>query len=161
MKRSKTLFVIISLLAFLINGCVNKGTLDIAGEYKFDGIIYLSMLSSATKDFREGKSKGDTYHISSDGIIIESVNNPYEYSNVVFQKEKLEIDYIKVFGNIDPLSIEDYQEKYQYNIYDNENKLLNIRFYLLDGELWFSHFVNNTADKSEIIFDILKLTKLK
>lgn len=158
MKRTKSIFLI-CLLAFNIVGCGRKDILDIAGEYKFDSVKYLSMLSSASKDYIEEKAIGDTYSISNDGIIITSVYNPYEYSDIRFEKVKLENDYIEVFGDFERISLDGYHEKYQYNIYDKENNLLNIRFYYIDKELWLSHF--NNLMKSNVTFDILKLMKLQ
>lgn len=129
--------------------------------YRFEKLLYLSPLSSATFDYAESRMKDAQCIIGTDQFSIDSPNqdNHYEIANPIYVKseftEQMAADFEK--STFQKLSIDNYKEKYRYNIFTGDNKNTNYCFYVMDNEVWLASYVDNTADGSEITMMLWKL----
>jgi hypothetical protein len=129
--------------------------------YRFETLLYLSPLSSATLDYAESRMKDAQCIIGTDQFSIDNPNenNYYKIADPIYVKseftEQMAADFVK--STFQKISIENYKEKYRYNIFTGDNKNTNYSFYLMDDELWLASYVDNTADGSEIIMTLWKL----
>jgi hypothetical protein len=157
MKKNIFLLALIFLFPNSLLGCSND--MKISGKYKFDEIIYLSYLSSSTKDYINKNMEGTVYTINKDSFEIVSSENHYEISKPIYKRKKMDDDLIQVFNDsiLGTLSISEYKEKYQYSIYNKQNKKMNFYLYSMDDELWIASYTDNTTNNAEIIMSIYKL----
>lgn len=156
MKQKVLFFILIILLSFF-DGCSNENS--IFGNYEFKDIIFLSPVSSSTVDYMKDKSMGTKYTIQKDIFKIISTENQYEILNPTYIKEKINNEIIQSFnfGVFNSVSIEEYKEKYRYTIYTKNNQKSNYYIYSLDNELWIASYVDNTANKKDLIMYIFKI----
>ncbi|WBW95197.1 hypothetical protein [Oceanirhabdus sp. W0125-5] len=158
--------ILLSLLFFFVSsliGCSKDNDLAISGKYEFDSIVYLSPLSSSSKDYLNKKMKGTVYTINKDSFKAVSSENHYEISKLTYKRNKMDDELVQAFndsvwdsswGNI---SISEYKERYKYSIYNEQNEKINFYLYSMDEELWIASYTDNTANNSEIIMSIYKL----
>lgn len=153
MKRVYVIIVCLMLFVSLV-GCGNNDKQDFYGRYTFEAVSYLSPLSSSTIDYLNKQMKGTVYTIKADLFKVESSNN----------QKSMEIsspDYIKGEIPKNPSSLSDIRSfigkdvKYQYTI-----GMSHKRLYVSSDGLWVASYADNTADGSEIIMDIYKLSKI-
>ncbi|QOX64983.1 M56 family metallopeptidase [Anoxybacterium hadale] len=129
--------------------------------YRFDKILYLSPLSSATLDYAENRMKEAQCIIGTERFSIDNPNenNHYEIASPIYIKseftEQMTADFEK--STFQKISIKKYKEKYRYNVFTGDHKNTNYCFYLMDNELWLASYADNTADGSEIIMTLWKL----
>jgi len=158
--------ILLALMLVLGNsllGCSKDSDIAISGKYEFDEVMYLSPLSSSSKDYINKKNQGTVYTINKDSFEIVSSENDYEISNLIYKRKKMDDDLVQSFNDSvwvsgwGTVSISEYKEKYQYSIYNEENEKINLYLYSMDGELWIASYTDNTANNSEIIMSIYKL----
>jgi len=98
---------------------------------------------------------GTTYIIEENLFKIESADSIVEISSPNYVKEEIQ-------GNLSALydkdTIDGNKVEYQYTIYDKEGNKTNLRLYVSSDYLWVAFYVDNTANGSEIIMYIYKLT---
>lgn len=143
------------LLVFL-SGCSSTGEQNIYGVYTFEEVSYLSPLSSATKDYVNSQMEEAKYTIKEDLFKIESTGYAIEFSSPKYVKEEISNEssvlsdvYTFIGSNVD----------YQYTIYDKDENKTKWRLYVSSDCLWIGTYVDNTADGSELIMDIYRLSK--
>lgn len=154
MKRAFILIIGLILLVYL-TGC-SREVQHIYGTYTFEDVNYLSPLSSSTIDYVNSQMEETKYTIKEDLFKIESTEYTVEFSSPKYIKEEIPND-ITLSSDIDTLISDDVD--YQYTIYDKDGNRTKWRLYVSSDFLWIGTYIDNTADGSEIICDIYKLTK--
>lgn len=155
MKR--IILIITGLISLIFLSCSsNLDKRDFFGTYTFEEVAFLSPLSSYSIDHLNEGMKGTKYIISADLFKIESskdttiINSP-GYVKEEIPKESFSLSDVRTF-------IGD-KVKYQYNIYDKNRNKTNWRLYEASDGLWVASYVDNTANGTEIIMSIYKLSK--
>lgn len=155
MKKVFTLILGIILLSCL-TCCNNSDKQGFYGIYTFEKVSYLSSLSSSSINYVNEQMAGTKYIIEANLFKIKSLNNNTEISSPQYVKEE-------VTKQVSPLSdvrtLIGNKVKYQYTIYDKDGNKTNWRLYASSDCLWIASYVDNTANGSEIIMDIFKLSK--
>jgi hypothetical protein len=159
--KIKVLFTLISIIlisAFF--GCtddrknsfsnVSKNS-SFYGLYTFEEVSYLSRLSSSTIDYKNEQMAGTKYTIKADLFKIESAKYTYEIKSPNYLKEEMP-DEINILSDV--RSFIGNEVQYQYSIYPS-----HWRLYVSSDCLWIASYADNTADGSEIIMYIYKLSK--
>lgn len=147
MKKAFILMVGLILLIFL-SSCSDSDKQDFYGTYTFEKVSYLSPLSSSTIDYMNERMAGTKYTIEADSFKIEDTDKTVEVSSPNYVKEEIQND----------LSPSD-DVKYQYTIYSKDGDKTNWRLYASSTSMYIASYVDNTADGSEIIMSIFKLSK--
>lgn len=155
MKRSFILITGLVLLIFLYS-CSKNYLDDFYGNYTFEKVIYLAPLSSCRPDYINKTAAGTKYTIKEDLFKIELKNHTVEIKSPNYMKEDVKKDDSPFSVDIHAMLGDDV--KYQYDIYTKDGKSI-WRLYVSPDNLWVSSYTDNTADGSEIIFDIYKLSK--
>ena len=152
----KKAFVVIAGLILLLSSvtCSNNDKQDFYGIYAFEQVGYLSPFSSSTIGYLNKIMVGTKYTIKSDLFKIESKNiyNSVEISSPKYVKEEIPNDVSKLS---DIRSFLGKKVESQYTL-DTIHK----RLYVSSDCLWIASYADNTADGSEIIMDIYKLSKI-
>ncbi len=153
----KNLFILIIILVSLVFlfGCSSSDQ-SIYGTYTFDEVSYLSALSSSTKDYVNSQRKGTKYIITEDLFKIDSTDYTFELSSPEYVKEEIPSD-PSILSDVHTF-IGNYVD-YQYTIFDNDGSRTKWRLYVSSDNLWICTYIDNTADGSEVIMDIYKLSK--
>lgn len=156
MKQKVLFFILIILLSFFY-GCSNENS--IFGNYEFKDVIFLSPVSSSTIDSMKDKMEGTKYIIQKDVFKITPTDNQFEILNPTYKKEKINSDTVEDFNKavFNAVSIEEYKEKYKYTIYTKNNQKVKYYLYSLDNELWIASYVDNTANKQDLIMYIFQI----
>ena len=155
MRRIWMLIVGLVILVFL-SACSSGVEQDIYGAYTFDEVSYLSPLSSATKDYVNSQMEETKYTIKEDLFKIESKDYTVEFSSPKYVKEEISNE-SSILSDVHTFIGSDVD--YQYTIYDKDGNKTKRRLYVSSDCLWIGTYVDNTADGSEIIMDIYKLSK--
>jgi hypothetical protein len=121
------------------------------GIYTFEEVSYLSALSSSTIDYKNQQMAGTKFTIEADLFKIESAENTYEIKSPNYVKEEIPKDFNSLS---DVRSFIGNEVKYQYSIHPS-----HWRLYVSSDCLWIASYADNTADGSEIIMEIYKLSK--
>jgi hypothetical protein len=154
----RAFIIIIGLISLVyLSGCSIRDEHNIYGTYKFEKVSYLSPLSSSTIDFVNDQMEDTKYTIQADLFKIESKEYTVEFSSPKYVKEKVQKDSSVLSSDIDTLICSDVD--YQYTIYDKDGNKAKWRLYVSSDCLWIAAYVDNTADGSEIIMYIYKLSK--
>lgn len=151
MMNRKWVFLSILFLLVCLAGCNNKDMPDFYGTYTFEEVSYLSGLSSCTVDYVEKLRTGTVYTIEADLFKIESAENTVEINSPNYVREEIPNDFT-ILSDVRSFIGDDVE--FQYNIYPS-----HWRLYLSSDCLWIASYTDNTADGSEIIMDIFKLSK--
>jgi hypothetical protein len=153
----RIILLITTFVSIVFLSCAgNIDKQDFYGTYTFDKVIYLSPLSSSTIDASNKAMAGTKYVIEADLFKIDFKDNPVEISSPNYVKENVKFDsstlfdYHTVLGN---------DVKYQYNINNKDGSKAHWRLYASSNSLWVASYADNTADGSEIIMNITKMTK--
>lgn len=136
------------ILLIFLSSCSDSDKQDFYGTYTFEKVSYLSPLSSSTIDYMNERMAGTKYIIESDLFKIEDTDKIVEISSPNYVKEEIQND----------LSPSD-DVKYQYTIYSRDGNKTNLRLYASSDSMYIASYVDNTADGSEIIMSIFKLSK--
>jgi len=144
------------ILLVLLSGCSSGDEQNIFGVYTFKEVSYLSPLSSATKDYMNSQMEESKYTIKEDLFKIESTSYTVEFSSPKYEKEEISGE-PSVLSDVDTFIGSDVD--YQYTIYDKDGNKTKWRLYVSSDCLWIGTYVDNTADGSEIIMDIYRLSK--
>ncbi|WP_201259620.1 hypothetical protein ACF3M2_03230 [Tissierella carlieri] len=154
----RTLIIIMGLILLVyLSGCSNKDKDNIYGTYKFEKVSYLTPLSSSTIDFVNEQMEDTKYTIQADLFKIQSTDYTVEFNSPKYVKEKIQNNTSVLSYDIDTLIGSDVD--YQYTIYDEDGDKAKWRLYVSSDCLWVGTYVDNTANGSEIIMDIYKLSK--
>jgi hypothetical protein len=159
--KIKVLFTVFSaIFTVILFGCAGStenpisnesGIAALYGTYTFKEVSYLSGLSSSTVEHKNKQMTGTKYTIETDLFKIESKENTYEIKSPKYVKEEIPDD-TKIFSDIRSFIGDDVE--CQYSIYPS-----HWRLYVSPDCLWIASYADNTADGSEIIMQIYKLSK--
>jgi hypothetical protein len=154
----KTVFILISglVLLFCLSCSRNSDKQDFYGTYTFEEVSCLSPLSSSTIDYMNERMTGTKYTIEADLFKIETADNTVEISTPSYIKEEIQND-LSILSDVNT-SIGD-EVKYQYTIYKKDGNKTNLRLYVSSDNMCIGSYVDNTANGSEIIMYIFKLSK--
>lgn len=155
MKRVFILIAGLILLVFLAYYS-NNDKQDFYGTYIFEKVSYLSPLSSSTTDYINKQMSGTKYTIKADLFKIESPNNTLEVSSPKYVKEKIQKD-LPILSDVHTLIGKEF--RYQYTIYNKDGNTTHWRLYISSDNVWIASYVDNTANGSEIIMRMDKLSK--
>ncbi len=155
MKKVLILITVFISLA-LLSCSSNTDKHDYYGKYTFEEVVYLSPLSSSTVDYLNERMAGTKYIIEADLYKIESADNTVEISSPNYVKEKVQNNSSPLF-NVAILL--DNEVKHQYTIYNEDGSKTHWRLYAFSDCLWVASYADNTADGSEIIMYIYKLSR--
>jgi len=155
MKRVFTLIVGLVLL-FCLSCSRNNNEHGFYGTYTFEEVSYLSLLSSSTIDYMNERMAGTEYTIEADLFKIEASDNTVEINSPNYIKEEIKDSIPAAFDAYTAIS-EDV--KYQYTVYKKDGTKTNWRVYASSDTVWIGSYVDNTANGSEIIMYIYKLSK--
>jgi hypothetical protein len=154
----KKVFVLV--LGIILFGCVscrsNSGKQNFYGTYTFSEVSYLSMLSSSRIDYLNKKMAGTKYTIKANIFKIKSKDSTTEISSPKYVKEEIPSN-VTSFSDVRSFLGNDV--KWQYSIYDKDGNKTKWRLYASTDCLWITTYVDNTANGSEIINNIFKLSK--
>lgn len=154
----KRVFIIIAGLISLVclSCCSNSNKQDFYGTYTFKEVSYLSGLSSSSIGYINEQMAGAKYTIEADLFKIESSENTFEISSPNYVKEEIQSDSSPLS---DVHTLIGNQVKYQYTIYNKDKNKTNWRLYVSSDCLWAATYIDNTANGSEVIMKIYKLSK--
>ena len=154
----KRVFILIAGLISLVclSCCSNSNKQDFYGTYTFEKVSYLSPLSSSTIGYINERMVGTKYTIEADLFKIESADNTVEISSPNYVKEEIQNDLSTLY---DVHTLDGNEVEYQYTICNKDGKKANWRLYVSSDYLWIASYVDNTANSSEIIMSIYKLSK--
>ena len=154
-KKMKKIYLLIMLFVFLV-GCGNTDIENLYGEYYFEEVSYLSFFSSSTSEYLETKMERTKYIVEENLFKIELLDNISEISNPNYVGEEIPSDseILADIGNILGNDIE-----YQYSIYSKNGDKTYLRLYVSSDSIWIASYADNTADRSEIIMYIYKLSR--
>jgi hypothetical protein len=155
MKRVFMLIVGLVLL-FSISCSRNSDKQGFYGIYTFGEVSYLSLLSSSTTDYMNERMAGTKFTIEADLFKIETSDNTVEINSPSYLKEEIKNSLptpSDVYAGISD------DVKYQYTIYKKDGTKTNWRLYVASDNVWIGSYVDNTANGSEIIMYIYKLSK--
>jgi hypothetical protein len=156
MKRLIIFLVSLSLFVSL-NGCSSNNKHNFYGTYSFEEVSYLSGLSSSTIDYYAEKMTGTKYTIEDNLFKIEyTSNDAVEISSPNYIWEEIPDD-TDLFSDVRSFLGEDVE--YQYTIYTEDGSKTGWRLYVSSENLWIAYYVHNTVDGSEIIKDIIRVSK--
>ncbi len=154
----KRVFILISglVLLFCLSCSRNSDNQDFYGTYTFEEVSQLSPLSSSTIDFMNEQMTGTKYTIGADLFKIEASDYTVEINSPNYVKEEIKND-LSALANVYTAISDDV--KYQYTIYKKDGNKTNWRLYVSSDNVWIGSYVDNTANGSEIIMYIYKLSK--
>lgn len=154
----KRVFILIAGLISLVclSCCSKSDKQDFYGTYTFEKVSYLSPLSSSTIGYINERMVGTKYTIEADLFKIESADNTVEISSPNYVKEEIQNDLSTLY---DVHTLDGNEVEYQYTICNIDGKKANWRLYVSSDYLWIASYVDNTANSSEIIMSIYKLSK--
>ena len=154
----KRIFMFIAVLILLFcSSCSKNGDKQgFYGIYTFEEVSYLSLLSSSTIDYVNERMVGTKYTIEADLFKIETSDDTVEINSPDYVKEEIK-NSLPVPSDV-YASISD-DIKYQYTIYKKDGAKTNWRLYVSPENVWIGSYVDNTANGSEIIMYIYKLSK--
>jgi len=157
MKKIGALVIGLILLAFL-SSCNREDEQNIYGVYEFEEISYLSSAISATKEYVESHIEGTRCTIKEDLFKIEFPGETIEFSSPKYIKEEI-FDEASTLSEI--YTFIDSDADYQYTIYDKDGNNTNWILYVSSDKIWIiKTYIDNTADGSERIIYVFKLSKL-
>jgi hypothetical protein len=156
MRKKLAPFSIFLIILLSLIACNDKDEYNFFGTYTFDEISYLSGLSSTTKDYREEQLAGTKYIINEKQFKIENANDTVDIASPDYVKEEIPTDNT-IFSDVSTFIDENIEV--QYTIYEKDGSKTNLRLFFSTNNLWISSYVDNTADGSEIIMDIIKISK--
>lgn len=142
---------------------IEIGTEEAGKYFGFDGLLYLSHLSSSTFDYAESRMEGANFIIGGDRFEIDYTGQEdYEITQPVYVRKKMAGDMIMAFekSTMNTVSVSEYKGKHRFDIFTEENQKTNFCLYAMDKQLWLASYANNTADGSEITMYIWKLKPL-
>lgn len=154
----KRVFIIIAglVLLFCLSCSRNSDKQGFYGKYTFEEVSYLSLLSSSTIDYMNEQMTGTKYIIEADLFKIEASDSTVEINSPSYVKEEIK-------GSIptpsDAYATISEDVKSQYTIYKEDGTKTNWRLYASSDNVWIGSYVDNTANGSEIIMYIYKLSK--
>lgn len=153
----KRIFLLVTVLLLLLclSGCRNKDKQPFYGVYTFDKVSYLSSLLSSTIGFVNEHFKGSKYTIETDLFKIETPDSTFEIKSPKFVKEEIPDDFNEL-SNV--RSFIGNEVKYQYTIYNDDGSKTHWRLYISSDYVWIGLYQDNTANGSEIIMYIYKLS---
>lgn len=155
MKR--VFILIVGLISLVCLSCCSiSDKQDFYGTYTFEKVSYLSPLSSCTIDYVNELMAGTKYTIEADLFKIESEGNTVQISSPNYVKEKIQSD-LSALYDIHTLDVNEVE--YQYTVCNKDGDKTNWRLYAFSDYLWIASYVDNTANGSEIIMSIYKLSK--
>ena len=146
---------ILIFLLLILSGCSNNSE-QIFGTYVFKEVSYLSPLSSSTKDYIKEHMVGVEYTIEPELFKVKYAENSVEIISPSYVKENIPKD-INKLSNIH--SFIGNEVKNQYTILNKDGRKTHLRLYISSDCLWVASYADNTADGSEIIMYIYKLSK--
>jgi hypothetical protein len=151
MRRGFILLAVLVSLFFYSN----SAKVNFYSKYTFEEVSYLSPLSSSTIDYINERMTGTKYTIEADLFKIDSEDSTVEIISPNYVKEEVQ-NGLLILTDVRTLIGNDV--KYQYTIYNRDGKRTNWRLYVSSDNLWIASYVNNTANGSEIIMSIYKLS---
>lgn len=154
----KKAFVLI--LGIILFGCLScrssSDKQNFYGTYTFNEVSYLSSLSSSSISYLSENMAETEYTIKANIFKIKSKDNTTEISSPKYVKEEIP-------SNVTPLSdvraFIGNDVKCQYSIYDKDGNKTKWRLYASTDCLWIASYIDNTANGSETIMYIFKLSK--
>ena len=154
----KKALILILTTMLLLSSCGNSETIKVA-NYETDSLIYLSILSSSTKDYFEESAKDLSFEMTEDTfklIAPEDSNltiTGMEYEDVTYEEFDSE-------GKIDTgapnsIDISNYDSVTSYEILSNGDET-GFRLYELDDKKWISHYniINEDTEFLDYVFQI-------
>jgi hypothetical protein len=153
----KVLIIVIGLIFIFCAACSRDSEeKGFYGTYTFEEVSYLSPLSSSTVGYVNKKMAGTKYIIEADVFKVEGPGSTIEIKSPGYIKEELS-DIVNFVGDV-YTAIDD-DVKHQYTIYKKDGSKTYLRLYVSSDKLWIASYVDNTANGSEIIMYIYKLSK--
>ncbi|HWT26675.1 MAG TPA: hypothetical protein VN131_01935 [Mobilitalea sp.] len=161
MKLKGVIIIVLIVMVGFLTGCDKDNIKSIAGEYIYDGIVYMSALSSSSYGYLNARMQGTVYIINEK----QFKNDAVDITQPIYKKVKIGDSLVNklkdsTFGYLSLGSLSVYKDKYQYLIYDNDEKLMYY-IYSMDDEVWVASYIDNTVDKSDVIMYIYRLKKTK
>lgn len=163
MKKIVCISIGIFLLTFLFGCGSNKNVkfnnYYIFGNYVFDSPIYISSLSSVSKEKIINDNKNMKCTITNKLFEIYSSDNKFTINNPKYKKIIIDTNAEKAFNIAvyNAISITNYKRRYQYIIYDQNNQKVKYYLYQLDDEIWLASYLNTPASNTDIIFNIFRI----
>ena len=154
----KSLHILLAGLISLIclAGCSNNDKQGFCGTYTFEKVSYLSPLSSSSINYINEHMAGTEYKIEAKLFKIKSAENPVEISSPSYVEDDIPNKFT-VLSDIH--SFIGNKVKNQYTILNKDGSIAHLRLYTSSDCLWIASYADNTADGSEIIMYIYKLSK--
>ena len=147
MKKRRVLGILaIALLAGLRSGCGDR-SLPV-GEYTFGDVVYVGLVSSATRDYMIETKSGTEYGIQEDSLRISGRDNETTYSNITYKRQKLTNRLIQknyATDEVPPLAdfFDPYTRRYRFSLFDENEEQINYYIFLMDDEVFISRFAKD------------------
>ncbi|WP_053372893.1 M56 family metallopeptidase [Paenibacillus sp. FJAT-27812] len=143
----------------IVDGAL-KETSEPYGSYRFDGQVYMNLLSS----FRALEGFKEYYTLTENEIIITDEAGNQQKTAAAYERKDLDEQEFKGSFMMPSMNVPDisgYKERYQYVLTQSADNP-GYRLYLLDDEIWFAkmHKDNVNTLKSEYIWSIYKISRL-
>jgi len=163
MKKIMTIAVCLFMLFSLIACSNKKNEYGFFGTYAFEELSYLSLASSSTKDYFEEGMAGTKYKIEDNQFKIEDADTTtVEIESPKYVREEVSpnkniLSNEAELSNVQSILGEEIQ--YQIKIYKENGSKTNWMLYVSSDALWVATYFDNTADGSEYISNIVKVSK--
>jgi len=147
-----------SVLSFFIIlvGCSSEQKNNIYGEYIFEEVSYLSLLSSSSKDGIKEMMKDSTYNIQEDLYKVQSSELNIEVVSPKYVKEEIDPDSFALFDS-DYFRLSNI--KSQYSIYDQDGNKTSSILFVSSNDMWITTNAHVAPNGQLVIFSIIKLSK--
>lgn len=131
------------ILAAILSGCskAEKLELPINGEYEFGDVVFVSGLSSSTRDYLIKEKIGTKYIIKSDSLEILNDEHNIKHYNISY-KEKNTDEGIEDFSIIEIKDnpFNEYKDKHVYYIYDDHGEVIPYYIFYVDGVVFIGKY---------------------
>ncbi|OBZ11118.1 M56 family metallopeptidase [Bacillus sp. FJAT-26390] len=143
----------------IVDGAI-KETSEPYGSYRFDGQVYMNLLSS----FRALEGFKEYYTLTENEIVITDEAGNQQKTAAAYERKDLDEQEFKDSFMMPSMNVPDisgFKERYQYVLTQSADDP-GYRLYLLDDEIWLAkmHKDNVNTLKSEYIWSIYKISRL-
>lgn len=163
MKRtcgSKMAMIMVALCLLLAPcGAMGEGAADIAGDYEYQSLAFLSLLSSSTWEYHQQEVKGtsvtiadDLFYVGDGGVLIsDPTYEAISMDDVMMSSLKEATWSQEGDAPINP--------SMRYKVLDGRGRSSGFYIYTSGSSVWIAKYVDNTANGQDIITYIYTLSK--
>ena len=159
MKKRVIGFLIGILLLFtVISGFADNGS-DVYGNYEYQDLIFLSLLSSSTWDYHQEQMQHTRVTIECD--LFSVADGSFRIVNPTYEKHEMDRAQMDAFKRALWMTDESVpiSPDFRYVVLDADGNKAGYYLYASGSSLWVAKYVDNTNDNQDVITYIYSLEK--